>query len=124
MATRTALALHLAGVPAPRRGLARRAGKLALELLLGAVLLAGATVAVMLLFLLVVIAAPLAAGLALWLVWRSGDVASREAHRVRARLRRRARALGLVVLAGSQPALLRLAAAAGARPNATPRTVR
>jgi hypothetical protein len=112
MAARTALSLRLASAPAPRRGLAGAAAKVGSELVLGLVLLAGATVAVVLLCLLVVVAAPVAAALAAWLVWRSGDVAARETRRIRARLRRRARALGLVVLAGSQPALFRLAAAA------------
>jgi hypothetical protein len=120
MATRTASALHLAGPSAPRRGLAQRTARVGTGLVLAFILLAGATVAVMLVFLLVMIAAPLAAALALWFVWRSGDVATREARRVRARLRRRARALGLVVLAGSRPALLRLAGA-GAHPPPAPR---
>ncbi|MGE5434799.1 MAG: hypothetical protein ACM3S3_08450 [Candidatus Doudnabacteria bacterium] len=110
MATRP-LALHLpAAPPAARRGLAARFAKLATELVLAAAIVAAGAVAVILLLLLVVIATPLAAALVAWLVWRSGDVASRQASRVRARLRRRARALGLVVLAGSQPGVLRLAA--------------
>lgn len=123
MATRTALALHVSARPAERRGLARRAGKLVTELCFAAALVAGAAVAVVLLFLLAVLAAPLAAGFVVWLVWRSGDLTSREARRVRARLRRRARALGLVVLAGSQPTLLRLANA-GTRSPPAPRAVR
>lgn len=123
MATRTGLALQLAGPPAARPGLARRVGKVAAELALALALVAGATVGLLFLLLLVVVMAPLAAALAGWLVWRSGDLASREARRVRVRLRRRARALGLVVLAGSQPGLLRLAAAAR-RPHPLPRPVR
>jgi hypothetical protein len=112
-------ALHVAGAPAPRRALAPRAPRLALELLLAAAILTGGTVAVLLLSLLLLVAAPIAALLVAWALWRSGDGASREARRVRARLRRRARALGLVVLAGSQPTLLRLVAAG--RQHATPR---
>lgn len=116
MATRP-LALHLpAASPAERRGLAARAVKLATELVLVAALLVAGAVAVILLLLLLVIATPLAAAVVAWLVWSSGDVASRQARRVRARLRRRARALGLVVLAGSQPAVLRLAAASAKPP--------
>jgi hypothetical protein len=120
MPTGTAVLLHPA---VPRRSgglrLARRVGTLGGELVLALTLVTGGAVAIVLLLLLVVIAAPLAAGLVTWLVWRSGDAASRQAKRVRARLRRRARALGLVVLAGSQPALLRLATA-GARDPARP----
>lgn len=121
MATRTALALHPAA-PAPR-GLASRAAKLASDLVLTLALVAGGAVAALMLALLAVIAAPVAAGAFAWLAWRSGDAAGREAARVRARLRRRARALGLVVLAGSQPALLRLAAA-GSRHRPAPRPAR
>jgi hypothetical protein len=121
MPARSAVTLSI-----PRRtpwlALVRRSGLLARELLFAAALLAAGTVAVMLVSLLVVIAAPIAAGLLGWFLWRSGDVAAREARRVRARLRRRARALGLVVLAGSQPALLRIAS--GARPPSAPRAVR
>lgn len=112
MATRTAVRGRPPVVPAPGGGLAQRTGKLGSELLLGLVLLAGGAVAVTVVFLLLIVAAPLAAALAAWLAWRSGDVTAREARRVRARLRRRARALGLVVLAGSRPTLLRLAAGA------------
>jgi hypothetical protein len=119
MATRTALALHVPARPAERRGLVQHAGKLVTELGFALVLVAGATVAVVLLFLLAVLAAPLAAAFLVWLMWRSGDLTSREARRVRARLRRRARALGLVVLAGSQPTLLRLATAGSRSPPAT-----
>jgi hypothetical protein len=115
------VALHVADVPAPHRSLVPRAGKLALELALAGAILAGATVGVLLLSLLFLVTAPFAAALVVWIAWRSGDAAGREARRVRARLRRRARALGLVVLAGSQPVFLRLA---GSRPLTAPRPVR
>jgi hypothetical protein len=117
------VALHVTGVPAPRRPLAPRAGRLALELILAGAILAGGTVGVLLLSLLVLLTAPFAAALLIWIAWRSGDAAAREARRVRARIRRRARTLGLVVLAGSRPALLRLAAA-GTRQPVAPRPVR
>ncbi len=121
MPTGTAVLLHpVVARRTERRPLAQRAGALAGELVIASALVAGGTVAVVLLLLLVVLAAPLAAGAAAWLVWRSGDSPSRRAKRMRARLRRRARALGFVVLAGSQPAVLRLAAAS-ARSSAPPR---
>lgn len=122
MGTRTAVLLHPAVAPARGRSLVRRAGKVASELSLGLVLLAGGAAAMTLLLVVLVLAAPLAAALALWLAWRSGDGPAREARRVRARLRRRARSLGLVVLAGSRPTLLRLAASA--RHDRAPRTAR
>jgi hypothetical protein len=117
MATRTALALHLVGRPAEGLGLAQRAARLAADLVLGVAIVAGGAVAMLLLLLLLVVATPLAAAVVAWLAWRSGSVASREARRVRARLRRRARALGLVVLAGSQPAVMRLASAGARAPR-------
>lgn len=113
MATRPALALHRAARPATRSGLASRTAKLATELALALALLAGGAVAVVMLSLLIVLAAPVAAGVLGWLAWRSGDATAREAARARARLRRRTRALGLVVLAGSGPALLHLRGAGG-----------
>lgn len=117
-------ALHVAGNPvAAHVPLARRAARLTAELAFAGALLAAGTVAVLLLSLLALVTAPVAALLVVWIAWRSGDAAAREARRVRARLRRRARALGLVVLAGSRPALLRLAAA-GPQPHAAPRPVR
>jgi hypothetical protein len=122
MATRP-VALHVTGAPASRHPLAPRAGHLALQLVLAGAILAGGTVGVLLLSLLVLLTAPFAGALLVWIAWRSGDAAAREARRVRARIRRRARTLGLVVLAGSQPALQRLAAA-GTRPPVAPRPVR
>jgi hypothetical protein len=121
MPTGTAVVLHPAARPV-HRGLARRAAWLACELVLAAALLVVGTVAVAALLLALVVAAPLAAACVAWFVWRSGDGAARQAARVRARLRRRARALGLVVLAGSQPALLRIAAAGVRDPARSPRT--
>jgi hypothetical protein len=114
------VALRLAGPPAVRLPVAPRLRRLALELVFAAAILTGGAIGVLLLSLLVLVTAPLAAALVLWIAWRSGDAASREARRVRARIRRRARALGLVVLAGSRPALLRLAIA-GARGHGAPR---
>jgi hypothetical protein len=109
--TGTAVLLHPQARRPARRGLARRAARLAGALLLAAALVVVGTVAVAALLLALVVAAPLVAAGVAWLVWRSGDGAARETARIRSRLRRRARALGLVVLAGSQPALVRLAAA-------------
>ena len=118
MASGSAVLLHPAVARRPaRRGLARRAVTLAGELLLGLSLIAGGAVMVALLLLLLVLAAPLAAALVAWLLWRSGDAASRRTREVRSRLRRRARALGLVVLAGTQPGVLRLAAAGSKDPQ-------
>ena len=118
MATRTLGSLHLTPLAASGRGFpARRAGDVVNGLALGGALLAGGAVVVVLLSLLLVVCAPLGAGLAAWLLWRSGDGAAREARRVRVRLRRRARALGLVVLAGSRPAVLRLAQARRGAPT-------
>jgi hypothetical protein len=121
MPTEAAVLLHPAARRPPAPGLARRAGTFGGELLLAAAIIAGGTVAVALVLLLLLLAAPLAAALVGWLVWRSGDGASRRAARVRSRLRRRARALGLVVLAGSQPGVLRLATAGARHPAKPPR---
>jgi hypothetical protein len=79
-------------------GPAQRAAAFSAGLLVVAASVTGAAIAVALLLTLAVIAAPLAAGILLWLVWRSRDVAAREARRLRARVRRRARALGLSVV--------------------------
>lgn len=123
MATPAASTLHPVPIRALRQGLARRSARLASELLLGTTIATGITVAGALLLLLALLTAPFAAVLLGWMLWRSGGGAAREARRVRARLRRRARTLGLVVLAGSRPALLRLAAA-GTRPHPAPPAVR
>jgi hypothetical protein len=96
MPTADAILLHR--IARGRRGPARRAAAFTAGLVLCAAVVAGAAVAVALVLALAVVAAPLAAGMALWLVWRSGDVAAREARRLRARVRRRARALGLTVV--------------------------
>lgn len=112
MATGSAVPLHRAVARRPeRRGLARRAAAAAGELLLALSILAGGTVMVAFLLMLLMLVAPLAAAVVAWLLWRSGDAASRRARVVRSRLRRRARALGLVVFAGTQPGMLRLATA-------------
>ena len=120
MPTGSAVLLH----PAPRRAsrprLARRAGSVVTELVLALALIAGGAVTAVAMLLLVVLAAPLAAALFTWVLWRSATGRARRTNEVRARLRRRARALGLVVLAGSQPGVLRLAAA-GARDPSAPR---
>jgi len=118
MPTGSAVLLH----PAPRRAsrprLARRAGSVVTELVLALALIAGGTVTAVALLLLVVLAAPLGAALFAWVLWRSANGPARRTNEVRARLRRRARALGLVVLAGSQPGVLRLAAAGARDPSA------
>lgn len=111
MATRSAVLLHPGVRRTEHRGLARRAATLAGELLLALSILVGGTVMVALLLLLLVLVAPLAALVVAWLLWRSGDAATRRTRAIRSRLRRRARALGLVVLAGTQPGVLRLATA-------------
>jgi len=120
MPTGSAVLLHPALRRAPRPRLARRAGSLAAELVLALALIAGGTVTAVVLLLLVVLAAPLGAALFAWALWRSGSGPARRTNEGRARLRRRARTLGLVVLAGSQPGVLRLAAA-GARDPSAPR---
>ena len=111
----TAVLLRPTAASPAQRGLARRTARLSGGLLLAAALLAVGAVAVAALLLALVVAAPLAAAGLAWLAWRSGDGPAREAARARSRLRRRARTLGLVVLAGSQPPFARLAAASGER---------
>jgi len=84
------------------RAAGRRAWALAGQLLFAAVLIVGGTFAVAAALMLVLVTAPIAAPIALWLVWRSGDRAARSARRTRARhtrvRRARARALGLTVI--------------------------
>jgi hypothetical protein len=91
-----AISLHPA---AERAGanLARRTASFAGHCLFAVALVLGGAVAVTATLLLVLIAAPIAAPIVLWVVWRSGDLAAREARRLRARLRK-ARALGLTVI--------------------------
>jgi hypothetical protein len=98
MPTAKAILLHPAALPGVGRGTARRAVAFAGELVLAAAMVAGAAIAVAFVLTLGVVAAPLAAPVVLWIVWRSGDGAAREARRLRARTRRRARALGLSLL--------------------------
>lgn len=118
MAIGSAVVLHPAVARRhERRGLARRAAALLGQMLLALAILAGGTVMVTLLLVLLVLASPLAAAILAWVIWRSGDTAARQARVVRSRLRRRARALGLVVLAGTQPGMLRLATAAVKEPS-------
>ncbi len=119
MTTGTAVLVHPAMKRLERPGVVRRTGTLAAELLVVAALLAVGTAAIVLLLLLVLLSAPVFAGILGWLLWRSGDSTARRAARVRARLRRRARALGLVVLAGSQPAVARFVAAGPKSPTGT-----
>ena len=117
MATETAVLLHpTVARRAGRGGLARRVASFARGLALTIAILSGGTVMVVLLLMLLVIAAPVAVLFVAWLVWRSGGTVGRDARAVRARLRRRARALGLVVLAGTQPGVLRLASTSAKEP--------
>lgn len=99
MPTGNAILLHPASARRPTR--ARRARALGEGLLLAAAILAGGTVAVALTLLLLVVSAPLGAGVLAWLAWRSREALRAGPEGERARIRRRARALGLVVLAGS-----------------------
>lgn len=122
MATGAAIPLHPVRKPA-RAPLAARAASLAGHFLLAAALIIGGSVALAMTLTLVFVAAPLAAALVLWFVWRAGDGAARQANRMRARVRRRARALGLTVLAGAQSGLvLRLATAGTRSPSRPPRS--
>lgn len=93
-----AIRLH----PALEDRAGRRAWALAGQLLFAAVLIVGGTFAVAVALTLVLVTAPIAAAIMLWLVWRSGDRAERFARRTRARhtrvRRARARALGLTVI--------------------------
>jgi hypothetical protein len=98
MPTAKAILLHSPALPGAGRGTARRAVAFAGELVLAAAMVAGGAIAVAFVLTLGVVAAPLAAPVVLWIVWRSGDGAAREARRLRARTRRRARALGLSLL--------------------------
>ncbi len=99
LATGNAIPLHRAR---DESGAGRRASTIAGQLLFAAALVGGGTVAVALALMLAVVAAPIAAAIVLWLVWRSGDRAGRLARRTRARrtrgTRTRARALGLTVV--------------------------
>lgn len=90
--------------PRPQRTAVTFVAELAL---VGALATAGIAVFVAALM-VAVLAAPLVAAGLLWAMWRydEGD-ASRQARRVRARLRRRARALGLTVLDPSPRETLR-----------------
>ncbi len=102
MPTGPAVPLHPRADLRPRRGRhLRHVAGLAGQLLFAAAIIVGGAVAIALLLTFVLVAAPLAAVLVSWIVWRSGDVAARQARRMRSRLRRRARALGLVVLPGT-----------------------
>jgi membrane protein implicated in regulation of membrane protease activity len=119
IATGAAIPLHRVRKPA-RASLAARAASLAGHFLLAAALIIGGSVALALTLTLVFVAAPLAAAFVLWFVWRAGDGTARQTNRLRARVRRRARALGLTVLAGARSRLVVRLATAGTRSPARP----
>lgn len=66
--------------------------------------MAGGAIAVALVLLLAVVSAPLGLALLTWLLWRSSQDGAREVRRSLARMRRRARALGLRVVRGGAEA--------------------
>jgi len=115
MPTGPAILVHPASRRRERPSLAVRAATLLGHFVFAAALIVGGSVALAMVLTLVFVAAPLAAGLVLWMIWRSGDAAARQTRRVRARVQRRARSLGLSVLAGAQPAAMLRLATAGAR---------
>ncbi len=96
MSTGNAIPLHRR--PAHDRSVAQRAAAALGQLLLTAIVVAGGTVAVAIAASVVLAVAPLVAVVVFWVIWRSGDVAGRRVRRLRARLRRRARALGVSML--------------------------
>lgn len=100
MSTESAIPLHPRSTRR-RELLAHEASRIAGGILLVAAVAAGGAIVVVLGLLLVVVAAPIGAALALWVAWRTQDLAAVHARRVRAHLRRRARALGLHVYAGA-----------------------
>lgn len=65
---------------------------------LTAAVVIGGTLAVVLLLVLAVVAAPLGAALVCWILWRSAQHGARHASRLTASGRRRARSLGLHVV--------------------------
>jgi len=125
MSNGPAMLVHPVARTRERPSAGARAAALLGQLAFAAALIVGGSVALAMVLTLVFVAAPLAAALVFWMIWRSGDAAARQTRRVRARVRRRTHALGLSVLAGAQPAMpLRLAAAAATRePERRPRAV-
>ena len=95
----TGNAIPLQHPSAARDSLARRATTLAGQLLFAAALIVGGTIAIALFLTFVFVAAPIVAAIVLWVIARSGDGAARRARRMRVSIRRRARALGLTVVA-------------------------
>jgi len=71
------------------------------HLVLTLAVIAGGSVAVALLLLLSVVAAPLGLAVVTWVLWRSTRDGAREVRRLTLRARRRARALGLRVVRGA-----------------------
>jgi hypothetical protein len=65
---------------------------------LTAAVVVGGTIAVLLVLVLAVVAAPLGAAIVTWLVWRSAQHGAGHVRRLTVRARRRARALGLRVV--------------------------
>ena len=101
MSNGPAMLVHPVARTRERPSAGARAAALLGQLAFAAALIVGGSVALAMVLTLVFVAAPLAAALVFWMIWRSGDAAARQTRRVRARVRRRTHALGLSVLAGA-----------------------
>ena len=97
-----AIVLHPALMRTPWHvAFAVAAADIAKHLGLTLAVMAGGAIAVVIVLLVAVVAAPLGLALLTWLLWRASSGGAREVKRSMARARRRARALGLRVVRGS-----------------------